>query len=335
MPALQDIVKRGTTSWRGARLFCFSSTTFLPKSDVAYNSSGIDLWYQRQGAAKTSITEATLAAADSAYSSGGFIHVSDGHYRLDLPDAALASSAGVNFVDFGGTVTGGVFVGGRIRLTDLDLDDSVRAGLTALPNAAADAAGGLPISDAGGLDMDDLKADVTAILADTGTDGVVLAADAITAAKIADNAFANEHFAAGALTSAEITSAAGITLADDAITSAKFDESTAYPLKSADTGATAVLRTGADSDTGETLSDQMDALATSSALATVDGIVDTLLALMTNKRGIRKESSTWYLYVRNAADDGDILKKALKDKDGNEITDIAAGAIAAELASSV
>src|SRR5690606_4250565 len=32
--------------------------------------------------------------------------------------------------------------------------DSVRAGLTALPNAAADAAGGLPISDAGGLDLD-------------------------------------------------------------------------------------------------------------------------------------------------------------------------------------
>ena len=36
----------------------------------------------------------------------------------------------------------------------VDLDDGVRAGLTALPNAAADAAGGLPISDAGGLDLD-------------------------------------------------------------------------------------------------------------------------------------------------------------------------------------
>jgi len=36
----------------------------------------------------------------------------------------------------------------------VDLDDSVRAGLTALPAAAADAAGGLPISDAGGLDLD-------------------------------------------------------------------------------------------------------------------------------------------------------------------------------------
>ncbi len=47
-------------------------------------------------------------------------------------------------------------------------------------------------------------------------------------------------------------------LADDAITSAKFDELTAFPLTSADTGATQVARVGADSDTLETLSDQID-----------------------------------------------------------------------------
>ena len=40
---------------------------------------------------------------------------------------------------------------------------------TALPAAAADAAGGLPISDAGGLDMDSIKTDTAAILVDTGT----------------------------------------------------------------------------------------------------------------------------------------------------------------------
>jgi hypothetical protein len=36
----------------------------------------------------------------------------------------------------------------------MDFDDAVRGGMTALPNAAADAAGGLPISDAGALDLD-------------------------------------------------------------------------------------------------------------------------------------------------------------------------------------
>ena len=50
----------------------------------------------------------------------------------------------------------------------VDLDDSVRAGLTALPNAAADAVGGLPISDAGGLDMDNLKTELDGL---QGTDG--------------------------------------------------------------------------------------------------------------------------------------------------------------------
>lgn len=56
--------------------------------------------------------------------------------------------------------------------------------------------------------------------------------------------------------------AAGVTLADDAITAAKFDESTAYPLKSADTGASQIARVGADGDTLETLSDQLDAVTT-------------------------------------------------------------------------
>lgn len=54
----------------------------------------------------------------------------------------------------------------------------------------------------------------------------------------------------------------GCGLADDAITSAKFDESTAFPLKSADAGSTAVARVGADSDTLETLSDQLDTITT-------------------------------------------------------------------------
>lgn len=50
-------------------------------------------------------------------------------------------------------------------------------------------------------------------------------------------------------------------LANDAITSAKYDESTAFPVKSADSGATQIARVGAGGDTLETLSDQMDVLA--------------------------------------------------------------------------
>lgn len=51
-----------------------------------------------------------------------------------------------------------------------------------------------------------------------------------------------------------------VTLADDAITAAKFDESTAFPLKAADTGVTQVARVGADGDTLEKLSDEIAAV---------------------------------------------------------------------------
>jgi hypothetical protein len=76
-------------------------------------------------------------------------------------------------------------------------------------------------------ELADVRADVTAILGDTGTDGVVLA--------------------------------------NDAITSAKYDESTAFPIKSADADATQIARTGADSDTLETLSDEIATNATAIA----------------------------------------------------------------------
>jgi len=68
-------------------------------------------------------------------------------------------------------------------------------------------------------------------------------------------------------------------LADDVITAAKFDESTAFPLKSADTGLTQVARVGADGDTLETLSDEIAAVKTDTAAiledtgTTLDGLI--------------------------------------------------------------
>lgn len=151
MAHLMDIVKKGVTD-RSVTIRIVDSTDGTPETGVVYNTSGIDLWYRREGAAKTSITEATLSALTDAHSDGGFLHIGDGEYRLDLPDAAFAS--GANYVDIGGTVTGMIVIGGRVRLVNYDPEDGTRLGLTALPNAAADGAGGLPISDAGGLDLD-------------------------------------------------------------------------------------------------------------------------------------------------------------------------------------
>jgi len=71
----------------------------------------------------------------------------------------------------------------------------------------------------------------------------------------------------GSLSGSVGSVASGVTLADDAITAGKFDGSTAFPVTQADTGATAIARTGADADTLKSLSDQLDGVATNATTA--------------------------------------------------------------------
>lgn len=131
-------------------------TTGLLFSDIETGGSAS---YQRQGAARVDFTLKTLANAASAHDDGGFILIDDtempGTYRCDVPDAAFAD--GVDFVIIylraaaaNNTITRPI----KIDLTVVDLRDGVNGGMTALPAAAADTAGGLVISDAGGLDLD-------------------------------------------------------------------------------------------------------------------------------------------------------------------------------------
>ena len=152
MAALLDIVKKGSTD-RSVTIRIIDSGDGTPETGVVYNTEGIDLWYRREGATVTAITEVTQTVS-GAHSDGGVVHIGTGEYRLDLPDAAFAT--GAQYVDVGGTVTGMIVIGGRVRLVDVDLEDTVRAGLTALPNAAAAATGGLYIrgTGAGAINQD-------------------------------------------------------------------------------------------------------------------------------------------------------------------------------------
>src|SRR5437588_12948996 len=74
-----------------------TSTTGARKTGLVFNTSGLIAYYVRNGGSATQITLATLAAANSAWSSGGFKEVDatnmKGVYRLDVPDAAFASGA--------------------------------------------------------------------------------------------------------------------------------------------------------------------------------------------------------------------------------------------------
>lgn len=81
----------------------------------------------------------------TAHSDNTFILVDDtdqpGLYKFDWPDAAFAS--GVDHVVCTVNGSGLAPVHREFILTDVDLFDSVRGGMTALPNAAAGSAGGL------------------------------------------------------------------------------------------------------------------------------------------------------------------------------------------------
>lgn len=118
----QRIITKGATN-ETVELFIIDEDTGVPELGVLYNTSGIDLWYQRPGAAKTSITEATLSALTDAHSDGGFLEIDDGMYRLDLPDAAFAT--GVSHVTIGGTVTGMIVRPVTVQLTDVDFQTAL------------------------------------------------------------------------------------------------------------------------------------------------------------------------------------------------------------------
>lgn len=155
-------------------------TTGAGLTGLTFETANLVASYVRPGAARAALTLATLAAADSAHSDGGFKEVDatnmPGIYRLDLPDAVCATGVNSAVVMLKGAANMAPVVL-EVQLVSYDPNDGVRLGITALPNAAADAAGGLPISDAGGLDLDaQIGTDIDAILADTGTDGVLLSA---------------------------------------------------------------------------------------------------------------------------------------------------------------
>lgn len=121
-------------------------TTGLLFSDIETGGSAS---YSRQGAARVDFELVTLASASASWTEGGFILVDDtnmpGLYRLDIPDAALVTGVDQVIIQLvaavGKNTTMRPIV---IDITDVDLRDAVRGGLTALPNVDAGSAGGLP-----------------------------------------------------------------------------------------------------------------------------------------------------------------------------------------------
>lgn len=143
---MRFIAKGATSQSLYVEVLNSSSTTGARLTGLVFNTSSLTAYYVRNQGSATAITLATLAAANSAWSSGGFKEVDatnmPGVYRVDVPDAAFASGADSVVVTLKGA-TNMVQVSEEVQLTAINPQDSVRAGMTALPNAAAEAAGGL------------------------------------------------------------------------------------------------------------------------------------------------------------------------------------------------
>ena len=135
-----------------------SSTVGAGLGSLVYNSAGLAAKYKRAGASSwTTITLATMTGG--TWASGGFVESDSGavgSYEFCPPDAALAAGATWVIIEIYGA-TNLLPIRIEIELDAVNYQDGTRAGLAALPNAAADAAGGLPISDAGGKNIDGIS----------------------------------------------------------------------------------------------------------------------------------------------------------------------------------
>lgn len=139
------LLPKGATSVQVA-VFIRNATDGTPLTGLTFNSSGLSAYYWRPGGTATAITLATLANAQAAWSSGGFVAVDGtnmpGLYRFDIPNAVLASGVDTCYVMLKGA-TDMEPVPIEVQLTGINVNDATRGGMSALPNAAAEALGGL------------------------------------------------------------------------------------------------------------------------------------------------------------------------------------------------
>lgn len=123
-----------------------------PVATLTHASDGLSLNYHRPGSAAVAITPAALGSPSASWTAGGFVHVANGIYRVDVPDAAFA--AGVNRVTVTGAATGVVFVPLRVALVAFDPQSATNLGLSQL--------GGLAV----GVNVDTIKGEAVSV---TGT----------------------------------------------------------------------------------------------------------------------------------------------------------------------
>lgn len=155
--AKYDIVK-GATSVIARVFFQDSSqTNGAGLTGLTSSSSGLVCYRARDDDGNAGGTAISLSAGTrGTWSSGGFVEKDStnmpGWYEFGIPNSALAAGSRSVGIHFKGA-TNLAPCPMEIELTGTDNQDSVRGGMTALPNAAANANGGLPILSSSGTTL--------------------------------------------------------------------------------------------------------------------------------------------------------------------------------------
>jgi hypothetical protein len=249
-----------------------TSTTGAGLTGLVFNTASLVCYYRK--GATGAVTQLTLATqtVTGAHSDGGFVELSSanmpGMYRLDLSDTMVAATGMLTIMLKGATAMAPVAI--ELEIVAVDKFDTVRMGLTALPNASAEAAGGLYTRGTGaGQINQDANGRVDTRSVDMATDVITAAsiqANAITDAKVAsDVTIASVTGAVGSVTGnvgGNVTGSvgsvvAGVTLADGV------DHG----------GSTAKLRLGSSSATAAFLVTNSAGVAVSFQSSTTHGLL--------------------------------------------------------------
>jgi hypothetical protein len=204
------------------------TTNVAGRTGLVFNTASLTCYYARTRGASTAVTLATLASATAAWATGGFIEIDatnqPGMYRLDLPDAVLAS----------GVRSAVVYLRGASNmvpcLLEIDLDAEVDIRLVAGQTASASGTVTFPnatlasttnITAATGITLAAvthtgavIPTVTTTTTATNLTNLPTIPANWLTAAGIATGAITAAKFAAGAIDNSAI--------AGNAISAAKF-----------------------------------------------------------------------------------------------------------------
>lgn len=152
---------RDSSSSTGAGLGSLDQTSNIVGGYLRPGSTGVALAVDENVAVEGTYGAPTTAGQVRI---GTPANMRSGTYELHFHNDLFAAGNNAVFITLGGAANMADLII-EIQLGGLDLNDDVRGGMTALPNAAADAAGGLPISDAGGLALDTQLANTNEVTA--------------------------------------------------------------------------------------------------------------------------------------------------------------------------